>query len=666
MKQMEPARSSQAPSGNSLIGQIESGRVSKSHLKVLALSGAGVFLDGYDLFIIAVAVLYIPFDTNKFDTALITSAALLGAVFGAVFFGNLADRLGRKRLYVVDLVFFVVFAAASAFSQNLWELYLTRFLLGIGVGADYPISASYITEFVSNKHRGKLIASVFSFQGLGLLSAGIVGIVLIELNLGTDVWRWMLLSGVIPALIALTARTRMPETPRWYLSHGRVEDAQKVLSGFFGYQVPSERLQVITEKVSIRELLLSPYARRVFFTSASWFLVDVGVYGIGILTPTLLAEIYGPSTPRLASVITSVELFAFAGVGYLCAIALIDVVGRKPLQVIGFLGMGVPLLAAALFSKPALLELVAFFAVFYIFENLGPNTTTWIYPVELFPTRLRGTGHGLAATVGKIGAVVATFFLPLIYISVGQAAMLTVVGVACLLGGVLTLLMGIETKRLSLDDVSEIFKSFYDTFDKISANLEAAAELLRDRMAKMAASGGAPDIEGLAAGIKELEHSGDELVHEAFIKLDKKFLAPIDRDDITRLLKTLDDTLDLIDATASRMSIYKIDHVSPENVAFAEIIAEQANEIRRAIVSLKGSNATVVIDAAAVKIHELENKADDLLHKCLADIFAEPNRSASTFEIIRQKETYEYFETTTDKAEDVADVLRSLLIKYSL
>ena len=648
--------------GNSLIGQIESGVISRSHLKVLVLSGAGVFMDGYDLFIIGVALLVIPFNTSKLITAEISSAALLGAVFGAVFFGNLADRLGRKKLYVIDLLFFVVFAAASAFSQNLTELLLFRFLLGIGIGADYPISASYITEFVSNKHRGKLIASVFAFQGLGLIGGVVAGIILIPL--GPDSWRWMLLSGVIPAIIALTARTRMPETPRWYISHGKIEEAQKVLSGFFGYKVPEERLEVITEKVSIRELLLSPYARRVFFTSVSWFLVDVGVYGVGILTPTLIAEIYGPSQPLLASVITSGELFVFAGVGYLLAIALVDVVGRKPLQVVGFFGMAVPLLADAFFQSTLLLVLVAFFGVFYVFENMGPNTTTWIYPVELFPTRLRGTGHGIAATMGKVGAVVATFFLPLVYAAVGLAAMLEIVSLACLIGAGLTLYMGTETKRLSLDDVSEIFKSFYETFDKISTNLEEAAQFLYDRSVQLSGKSN-PDVEALAADIKQYEHAGDDIVHEAFIKLDKKFLAPIDRDDVTRLLKTLDDTLDFIDASVSRMNIYHLNSFSPEIVKFTDIILGQAKEIRGAIIALKGGHAPVAIDAAAIRIHELENDADDLLHSCLAKLFTGPSK-ASPFEVIKEKEIYEYLETTTDKAEDVADVLRSLLIKYSL
>ncbi|HKT21558.1 MAG TPA: DUF47 family protein, partial [Nitrososphaerales archaeon] len=360
------------------------------------------------------------------------------------------------------------------------------------------------------------------------------------------------------------------------------------------------------------------------------------------------------------------ELYIFAGFGYLSAIALVDVVGRKPLQIIGFLGMAIPLIAAAALQTDSLVVLVPLFGLFYIFENMGPNSTTWIYPVELFPTRLRGTGHGLAATVGKVGAVVATFFLPLVLLSVGQAEMLYIVSAACLLGAGLTLYMGTETKRISLEDVSEIFKGFYDTFDKISYNLESAAQLLHDRVSSQSGPGAKPDIQGLAEDIKGFEHAGDEQVHSAFIMLDKKFVAPIDRDDITRLLKTLDDTLDFIDASVSRMNIYQIGRFTPDTVKFTELILGQAKEIRRAVISLKGANAPVTIDAAAIKIHELENDADDLLHTCLGNLFAEAKGPTSAFDVIKQKEIYEYLETTTDKAEDVADVLRSLLLKYSL
>jgi MFS family permease len=653
-----------------LIEQIETGKMTSSHYRVLFLSGAGVFMDGYDLFVISVALLLIKpyFHPSTLELAFISSSAVLGAVFGAVIFGNLADRLGRKKLFVLDLVLFVIFGAFSAFSQNVIELIIFRFLLGIGIGADYPISASYIAEFVSSKHRGKLIASVFSFQGFGILTA--VGISIALINTGPDAWRWMLLSGVFPALIALTLRTRMPETPRWYLSHGQTDKASEVMSKFFGYKVSQEQLTTVSENVSVRELLLSPYARRVFFTSASWFLVDVGVYGIGILSATLVSDLF-PKSTILGSAETTGILYLIALIGYTSAIVLIDFVGRKWLQIVGFFGMAIPLAIAAYVFSPgatSLVVLLSLFGPFYILENLGPNTTTWVYPVELFPTRLRGTGHGIAATVGKVGAVVSTFAFPIVLIDLGANIMLAIVSVACVAGGLLTLVMGIETKKLSLDDVSEIFKSFYDMFDKISANVQATAEKFNSTMERAAAQdGGNFDPITLAEEIKTIEHNGDDLVHDAFTRMAKRFVAPIDRQDITSLLKALDDMTDLIDAAVSRLDIYHVKTVTPEMKKFSEIILSQSEAVRQAILSLKGRAAPVVISNAAIKIDELENEADALLRDSLGSIFeVEGEGTASTFQTMKMKEIYESLERTTDKAEDVADILRNLLINYSL
>jgi putative MFS transporter len=661
---MPSSSSADLSSPSDIVRQIETGKTGRSHLRVLMLSGAGVYMDGYDLFIISVALLPLKqvFHTTPLDVSAISSAAILGAVFGAVIFGNLADRLGRKMLYVIDLVFFVVFGAASAFSQSVFELVLFRFLLGIGIGADYPISASYIAEFVSSKDRGKLIASVFAFQGLGILSA--VGVSIYFLTVGAYVlqpWQWMLLSGVFPAIIALTLRTRMPETPRWYLSHGQATKAKEVMSKFFGYPVSEEQVEAVVEKASVRELLLSPYARRVFFTSASWFLVDIGVYGIGILTPTLIASIYGPKSPPIASAETAGILYVFAGFGYLSSIALVDIAGRKKIQIAGFFGMAIPLAFAAYYTSLSLTGLLALFAVFYVMENLGPNPTTWIYPVELFPTRLRGTGHGIAATVGKVGALFATFVLSLVLLAVGRGEFLAIVSLACFAGGFLTMALGTETKRLSLDDVSEIFKSFYDTLDGISRNVISAAELLESTLAGRKLF----DAKKLEDEMKEIEHSGDNLVHDAFTKLSAKFVAPIDREDITALLRALDDVLDFIDASAARLEIYRVKEVTPEMVEFSKIILEQARAIREAVLSLKGGRAELVIREASIKIDELENRADALLHDTLRSLF-ENARDGSAFEVMKIKEIYEYFETTTDRAEDVSDVLRNLMVKYTL
>jgi predicted phosphate transport protein (TIGR00153 family) len=273
----------------------------------------------------------------------------------------------------------------------------------------------------------------------------------------------------------------------------------------------------------------------------------------------------------------------------------------------------------------------------------------------------------MAATIGKVGALISTFLLPFVLFAIGKAAMLSFVAAACFIGAGLTYVMGIETKQLSLEDVSEIFSSFYDTFDKISSNVLAAAEAFNSTLKKVHSGGETFDSKRLASEIKLLEHNGDELVHDAFTKLAKKFIAPIDRQDISSLLKALDDVLDFIDATASRMQVFHIELITKEMVQFSDLVLGQTKAIREAILALKAAKAQVVINQAAIKMDELENEADTLLRDTLGSMFEEGNESReSTFNIMKLKEIYEYLESTTDEAEDVADVLRNLIIKYSL
>jgi predicted phosphate transport protein (TIGR00153 family) len=201
-------------------------------------------------------------------------------------------------------------------------------------------------------------------------------------------------------------------------------------------------------------------------------------------------------------------------------------------------------------------------------------------------------------------------------------------------------------------------------FDKISANVLATAQTFNSAMEK-AIEKGSFDPTSLANEIKKLEHNGDDLVHDAFTKLATKFVAPIDRQDITSLLKVLDDMIDLIDAAVSRLDIYHIQTATPEMVKFSEIIASQAQFVRQAILALKGRAAQVIINDAVFKIDELENEGDALLRDSLRSIFENEN-GASAFQTMKMKEIYESLEKTTDKAEDVSDILRNLLIKYSL
>ncbi|MEM4110937.1 MAG: MFS transporter, partial [Thermoplasmata archaeon] len=163
--------------------QIDNVKVSKFHYKMLLLSAAGVFLDGYDLFIISVVLLFIkpiwintlPPVERGFVMGLIAASALIGMFVGAFTLGHYTDKIGRKTMYVIDLLFFVVFAGLSAIAQDIYQLIIFRFLLGIGIGADYPISSTYISEFAPAEKRGKMISSTFTFWGIGALTAAVVG-----------------------------------------------------------------------------------------------------------------------------------------------------------------------------------------------------------------------------------------------------------------------------------------------------------------------------------------------------------------------------------------------------------------------------------------------------------------------------------------------------------
>lgn len=175
------------------------------------------------------------------------------------------------------------------------------------------------------------------------------------------------------------------------------------------------------------------------------------------------------------------------------------------------------------------------------------------------------------------------------------------------------------------------------------------------------------DPASLEDRMKLLEHNGDEMVHDAFTQLAKKFVAPIDREDITSLLKALDDMTDFTEQATSRLAIYHIDQATPAIVKFSEIILSQAEAVRKAVLALKLRGAQMIINDAAKKIDELENEGDALLRNTLQAMFEIVDETkASAFQIMKMKEIYESLELATDKAEDVADILRNLLIKYSL
>lgn len=638
--------------------------VSRFHYKMLLLSAAGVFLDGYDLFIISVVLLFIkpiwistiPINEQDMILGLLASSTLVGMFFGALTLGHYTDRMGRKAMYVVDLIFFVVFAALSAVAINIWQLILFRFLLGIGIGADYPISSTYVTEFSPSKVRGKLISTTFLFWGIGALTAAAVGyLIALFQPFGIDSWRLMLLSGVVPAVIVILLRATMPESPRWLLSQGKSKEAIQVFKSLNVNINENEIVSPKKEKASIKDLLSPIYRKRTLFAWIPWFFMDIGVYGIGIYLPTLLYELGFKN--ELQSIIGTAFLDIFGIVGFVIAIILIDRAGRLKLQAIGFLGMTLSLFLLAIIGPINLVFLFLVFAIFQISENAGPNTTTWVVATELFPTRLRATAQGSSAAVSRLGAISGVFLLPVIIGAFGNQVALIFVSIATFLGFTITVILGEETKALSLEEASTVFREFSSYIMKLTTNVELAASELYDLSLNY------NNIQEKAKKIKDLEHANDKIVSEIFTKLHRKFPAPIDNLDIASLVRGLDDIIDAIESTSKKMMIYDIKETTGEIIALSEINLKAVSELKEAlssIMAIRLGEYNEIVERCR-DIHKLENYTDDIVDNVIKEIL----KLEDPMKILRYKEIYESLENITDRCDDVADIILSLIVKYS-
>jgi MFS transporter, PHS family, inorganic phosphate transporter len=460
------------------------------HRRTVVASGMGFFSDAYDLFVISTVALLAKaqWGLSSTETSWVAGSAILGAFIGALVFGRVADLLGRRKVYFTVAVVMIAGALASAAAPNFAFLVAARFVLGLGIGGDYPVSAVLVSEFSNRQDRGKLVGLVFSTQAAGLVVGPLVAITLLGSGLPHDaVWRVLLGLGAVPAAAVLYLRSKMPESPRFQARTAGVteEEVVRILDGSRGAQPlaaqPLAAVQtapaapggaVVTPLHRPAETAASGRAaasaaglralvtdrrllRLVIGTAGAWFLFDYAYYGNTLSLPAIIKAV-DPGASLIANLALTLGMFlVFAVPGYALAVMRMDRVGHRRLQLVGFAVMAVSFLALGI--VPVLTAMVGpFLVVFglsYFFIEFGPNTTTFVLPSELFPTRLRTTGHGLAAGLGKLGAFIGVFLVPALQSSIGLRGMLMVAGGAAVAGYVVT--RGLpEPSGRTLDDVS--------------------------------------------------------------------------------------------------------------------------------------------------------------------------------------------------------------------
>ncbi|MGW2284375.1 MFS transporter [Streptomyces phaeochromogenes] len=430
--------------------------VSSFHRRIMVVAMGGPFCDGYLLGVMGVALgLITPaLALDTLWTGLIAASVLVGVFIGGAVFGPITDRVGRHLMYVLNLATFVVFSALQFFVTEAWQLLVLRLLIGIAIGADYPIASALTTELVPRRMRGPALSGLVLAWWVGYGVSYWVGWALT--GLGDDSWRWMLASGTIPALIFLFMRAGIPESPRWLASRGRMDEAKAVVRKHLGQEVSDEELLAEGRQEqrggsglgNLVEIFKRGYTVPVVFCSVFWICQVAPAFAVRSFQPQMLSAFGVGSTYGASALITTI---AVAGIGL--GLVVVNRIGRRSLLISSFVCINVSLIALAVLPLHWAFVVVALFAAFQFFEAAGSGLQ-FVYPSELFPTDLRATGVGIATAMSRVGSASSTFLLPIAAEDLGVRGTLGIAVAITLVGLVVSYFLAPETKDLGLAEAS--------------------------------------------------------------------------------------------------------------------------------------------------------------------------------------------------------------------
>ncbi|KAF8409887.1 hypothetical protein HHK36_002405 [Tetracentron sinense] len=499
-----------------VLSALDTARTQYYHFKAIIIAGMGLFTDAYDLFCIPPVMRLIGriyYNDEEYKgvippdvVSIMVGISLLGTVIGQLVFGRLGDRFGRRRVYGVALMLMVTSSIGCGFSIGrtrkcvLTSLCFFRFLLGIGIGGDYPLSATIMSEFANKRTRGSFIAAVFSMQGFGILASSAVTLVVCKIfelasrsshiistppDEADLAWRLILMLGAIPAAMTYYWRMLMPETARYTALveqnvRQAVKDMEKVLD--VSVHQLTEECEFVPSPPSyglVSKRFLSHHGRDLFACAAAWFLVDIVFYSTNLFQSKIynifLLDKHHKPLNAYKEAFRIAEFQAVLAIcstipGYWGTVFLIDRIGRVKIQIMGFFCMAICLFAIGIpynkyWSNHTNAGFLFLYGLTFFFSNFGPNTTTFIVPAELFPARFRSTCHGISGAAGKVGAIIGS--VGFLWASqstqktevetgyhkgIGMTNSLVILGGICVLGMVLTFFFTPETNGRSLEE----------------------------------------------------------------------------------------------------------------------------------------------------------------------------------------------------------------------
>lgn len=438
-----------------VLERLEALPVGRFHYKLLLVTGLGWLFDSMDTGLIAfiLPVLAKEWGLAPGQMGLIGSIGLIGMALGAVISGTVADRIGRKKVFTITVLLYSIASAFCALSWNYQSLLVFRFLVGFGLGGELPVAATLVSEYAPSRVRGRFIVLLESFWGLGWIAAACIAYFFIPVY----GWRMAFLIGALPALYVCLIRLHMPESVRYLLTRGRVDEARQiVLSLEKQLHVPSALFTGETEtvpvvaKASFWELWKKPFMSRTIMLWLVWFGINFSYYGIFMWLPSLVFQ-QGFTVVKTFEYVLIMTLAQLPG--YYCAAWLVDKIGRKYTLSAFLLFSGV---ASYFFGHASTAATLMMWGSVMSFFNLGAWGVLYTYTPEQYPTAIRALGSGWAAGFGRFGGMAAPMMVgALLARSFGFASVFYMFALVFAAVAVIVLSLGVESKQKDLESLSD-------------------------------------------------------------------------------------------------------------------------------------------------------------------------------------------------------------------
>jgi putative MFS transporter len=413
--------------------RLDAASVTGRHWRITIVIGLGLFFDIFDVFLAGTlgTVLTRSFGLSQAMIPVVLGSSFLGMFFGAIFIGAMADRIGRRPAFLLNLGIYSLFTLAGSFSPNAAVLIATRFLAGIGIGAQMPLSDAYLSELLPARVRGEMISVAYTIGFCGIPAIGLSARMLVPTHLfGVDGWRWLFGVGSLGGLVIWALQRYVVESPRWLEAAGKTEEAQRVaaflVGGGSGSALPAARGegQERVPRAPYRALFAPAIRRRTLMLYVFQVVQTIGYYGFGTMVPLVLAH-------KGFSLLDSLSYTTIAFLGYpvgsALSLLLVERIDRRALIVISALAMAVFGLALGFATSPAL---IGTFGILYTLVSNIFSNAFHVLQGEIFPTAIRGRAAGSAYGLSRLSSAAMPFVLLPVLDRYGSGAMFAIVAAA--------------------------------------------------------------------------------------------------------------------------------------------------------------------------------------------------------------------------------------------